>query len=350
MPSDSDQSCCDPEASGTRFHASLNVADLSRSIDFYRLLFGCEPAKQRHDYAKFEPPDLPLVLSLIPGHWLPGVGNLNHFGMRMSDSEALVKIQHRLEVAGVKTKREEGVECCYAKQTKFWVADPDRALWEVYVFHEDIDEPGDDKVPAVESFSTPDEAAAEPRVVWEHRLGTPAPERIPHEDFSVHEVALEGSANQIATDFQSLLVEALRVLRPGGHVRIHGLSGDSLVTQPFPQLPGPASVVEFVPSHAQIVVELERAGFVNARLEDLSETVHFTIGSVPLREIVVSAKKPGHRPKRSAYRAVYLGPLASVTDDFGNVFRRGEVISLNVHDWHALHEEASTQFLLLPPD
>src|SRR5882757_338103 len=63
-----------------KFHASLNVADLDRSIAFYRVLLGTEPAKVRADYAKFELAEPPLVLSLIPGR--PGTGgNLNHVGL-----------------------------------------------------------------------------------------------------------------------------------------------------------------------------------------------------------------------------------------------------------------------------
>ena len=52
--------------SRVRFHISLNVNNLARSIDFYKILFDMEPAKQRSDYAKFEPNDPPLVLSLEP--------------------------------------------------------------------------------------------------------------------------------------------------------------------------------------------------------------------------------------------------------------------------------------------
>ena len=51
-------------APAVRFHLSLNVGDLARAIDFYRILFGVEPAKRRPDYAKFELEDPPLVLSL----------------------------------------------------------------------------------------------------------------------------------------------------------------------------------------------------------------------------------------------------------------------------------------------
>src|SRR6185295_3481268 len=101
-----------PEISSTtvvKFHISLQVADLARSVDFFRVLFHCEPAKQRRDYAKFEPDEPPLVLSLIPGPHSAG-GALNHVGIRLADAAALVDVQSRLESAGWQTQREEGVE------------------------------------------------------------------------------------------------------------------------------------------------------------------------------------------------------------------------------------------------
>src|ERR1700752_1791542 len=136
------------DASIRKFNASLNVSDLERSIAFYRVLFGVEPAKVRPDYAKFELAEPGLVLSLIPGKPASG-GHLNHAGLRVRNAEELVEIQRRLEAAGLHTEREDGVECCYARQTKFWITDPDRALWEIYVFHEDIDEHGKAAAPRV---------------------------------------------------------------------------------------------------------------------------------------------------------------------------------------------------------
>lgn len=120
-----------------KFHLSLNVSNLERSVEFYGTLLGTKPAKVKPDYAKFELADPPLVLSLVPG--MAGrAGSLNHAGLRVNTAEELVDIQRRLERSGMPTKREDGIECCYAKQTKFWIADPDGALWEVYVFHEDV--------------------------------------------------------------------------------------------------------------------------------------------------------------------------------------------------------------------
>jgi len=152
-----------------KFHLSLNVSNLEKSVAFYRVLLGKEPAKQRADYAKFELDDPPLVLSLIPSHGGVG-GNLNHVGLRVLASEELVAIQRRLEEGGFPTKREDNVECCYARQTKFWVGDPDRTLWEVYVFHEDIDQHGEGSVPELEGPAALAKDATRARVVWEHRI------------------------------------------------------------------------------------------------------------------------------------------------------------------------------------
>src|SRR4051812_10160317 len=95
-----------PVAPAVRFHLSLNVSDLARSIGFYRTLFGTEPAKVRADYAKFELHAPPLVLSLEPAAAGKG-GWLNHLGFRMPDSATLVAMQRRLEEAGIRARREE---------------------------------------------------------------------------------------------------------------------------------------------------------------------------------------------------------------------------------------------------
>ena len=130
-----------PELAVRKFHASLNVSDLGKSIAFYKALFGLEPAKAYADYAKFELAEPPVILSLVPRAPVPGA-NLNHAGIRVLSSDELVEVQRRLETAGFPTRREEGVECCYALQTKFWAIDPDGLQWEMYVFHEDIDHHG----------------------------------------------------------------------------------------------------------------------------------------------------------------------------------------------------------------
>ena len=332
-----------------KFHASLNVADLERSIAFYRALLGAEPAKVRSDYAKFDLADPPLVLSLIPNR--PGAGGpLNHAGLRMRNAEELVEVQRRLEAAGMPTQREEGVECCYARQTKFWITDPDGALWEIYVFHEDIDDHGEASPlrPEVVQIET---KPAMPLRAWVHHLRDAIPARIPHDDNTLQEVRLEGSFN-VAPETENravLLAEALRTLRPEAAIHLHGLAGDRACTEPI-ALPGPAAAVRHVPAVSAVADELARAGFVDIRIDKLSETAFFVVAGVPMRELRITARKPGYRPKVQSHQAVYLGPMRQVEDDFGTVLRRGVPTAMNIHDWQILaRSAASGSFLFLKP-
>jgi catechol 2,3-dioxygenase-like lactoylglutathione lyase family enzyme len=277
------------DASLRKFHASLNVSDLDRAIAFYRVLLGTEPAKVRPDYAKFDLADPPLVLSLAPGQQPKPGGHLNHVGLRVRTADELVDVQRRLEAAGMPTQREEGVECCYARQTKFWINDPDGSLWEIYVFHEDIDEHGQGAPPRTEQASlVQDSATAAAPPSWQHRLTDPFPAALAHGDGSLAAVHLEGSINAgpVAVPF---IRETLRVLRPGGSLHVHGLAGDQRC--PAPALPGPAAAVKFVPAVGEVLDELARAGFVDIHIEKLSPNPVFVVGGVALRELRLSAKK-----------------------------------------------------------
>jgi catechol 2,3-dioxygenase-like lactoylglutathione lyase family enzyme len=337
------------DAALRKFHASLNVSDLDRSVAFYRTLLGTEPAKHRSDYAKFDIAEPPLVLSLIPGQATAG-GNLNHVGLRVRTAEELVEIQRRLEAAGMPTQREDGVECCYARQTKFWISDPDRALWEIYVFHEDIAEHGHGAPPVVAAEPSAPLAAA-PRA-WQHRLHEPIPARIPFDDETLHDVRLEGTMNvePTAPHRAGVMADAFRTLRPGASIHLRGLSGDR-PSRTRPALPGPAAAVEHVPATASVVNELVLAGFVDIRIEKLSQTAHFVVDGVPMRELRVSARKPARESKAARHQAVYLGPMAQVIDDFGNVFRRGAVTPIEAHDWEMLSTGAAREaFLSLGPE
>jgi catechol 2,3-dioxygenase-like lactoylglutathione lyase family enzyme len=137
-----------------KFHVSLSCRDLAEAVSFYRILFDQIPAKNNSDYAKFELEKPPLVLSLQPRPFTPG-GSINHLGIRVDDSALLVAVQRRLEEQGVTTLREDGVECCYAKQTKFWVNDPDGNLWEIYVVHKDLDHRGEGAAPTAVACCEP---------------------------------------------------------------------------------------------------------------------------------------------------------------------------------------------------
>lgn len=303
-------------ATDLRFHVGLHTANLDEAVRFYRLLFGLEPAKYLADYAKFEMDQPPLVLALYPNPQPVG-GALNHVGLRFPDSSSLVAIQHRLEAAGITTQRQEGVECCYAKQTKFWVTDPDRVLWEIYTLEGDIEHSGFDDAPLA--------SAVVSQQVWQHRLTDPLPERLPFADAMLDEVLLEGTFNSRLGREQlvGVLVEAMRVLKPGGAVRIHGLVGD----KPFPgepKLPGMASLVQRVPVETEPLAMLKEVGFVGMTFEKLGDIHCFSINGVELRELRLLGRKPAK--EETDGNVVYKGPFAEVTDEFGTLYPRGKVV------------------------
>src|SRR5262245_26595630 len=136
-----------------KFHASLNVSNLDRSVQFYAALLGQEPVKLYPDYAKFELEEPPLVLSLKPKRACAG-GPLNHLGLRLVKTEQLQAVRERLRAVGARFGEQDDVKCCYARQTKLWITDPDETLWEVYVLHEDVPDWGE-KHRKIKLFAAP---------------------------------------------------------------------------------------------------------------------------------------------------------------------------------------------------
>lgn len=118
----------------TRIHMGLAVKSLVRGVAFYRILFGQAPTKTRPGYAKFEVAEPPVNLSLNEVGGDTGPNNpVAHFGIQVKSTEAVEKVAARLKAAGLETRTEENVTCCYAVQNKVWATDPDGNQWEVYV-------------------------------------------------------------------------------------------------------------------------------------------------------------------------------------------------------------------------
>jgi catechol 2,3-dioxygenase-like lactoylglutathione lyase family enzyme len=330
-------------ATSVKFHFGLNVADLEQSVRFYRTLLGQEPAKHHGDYAKFELDSPPLVLALHPGRQFAG-GALNHLGLRLSDSAALVEAQRRLEESGMATQCQEGVECCYARQTKFWVTDPDGNLWEIYTLHEDL---------AHSRFDDPPRPGpampAQPGVVWQHRLTDPLPDHIPHADATVAEVWLEGTFNADlrAGALAALLCEAQRVLTPGGKVAVHGLAGD----RPFPgkpALPGLASLVRQIPVFTEVADALRRAGFGGLYYEQLGDIHCFQVAGVELRHLQLAGFKSANADTSRTQTVLYKGPFRQLVDDQGTTFPRGRCVAVSAAHADQLRRGAADQFVFFP--
>lgn len=320
------------------FHLSINVSDMDRSVDFFSRVLNAGPEKHHPDYAKFALRNPPLTLSLEPMDPREH-GVLNHVGFRFRDANALVAVQRRIEAAGIRSEREEGVECCYSRQTKFWLHDPDGTLWEMYTLEGDIAHRGAgqsaeavqgtnrDVLPAM-TTAAPDGPNAEVPRRWSHRLGSPLAIPESHAEESLDEVALQGSFNGPETEDQitPFLTQAAALLTAGGRLSLHCLTADRPVDD-LPQLPGPASVVRSVPTVDRLLDAFTAAGLGTIRLTTYRPRPCFTVGEAELRETRIEAIKPAVTTTERV-PVVLHGPFAEITLDSGDVLRRGRLTEL----------------------
>jgi catechol 2,3-dioxygenase-like lactoylglutathione lyase family enzyme len=124
------------EVKALKPHVSINVRNVTESIEFYRRMLGIEPAKVRTGYAKFDVQNPPLNLALneIPFNER---GSLSHLGIQVASTDDVLAVRMRWADEGLITRDEMQTNCCYAIQDKTWVTDPDGNEWEVFVVLED---------------------------------------------------------------------------------------------------------------------------------------------------------------------------------------------------------------------
>jgi catechol 2,3-dioxygenase-like lactoylglutathione lyase family enzyme len=141
-------------------HVSLNVKNVDASVAFYQMLFNVAPVKHYRDnttvhsvllddqggnshaartgYAKFdlEQPILNFVLNEV--EFNAELGALSHLGLQVDSTYDVIAIRKRIEAMGLKPRDEMNVSCCYARQDKFWLADPDGNEWEIFTVVEHL--------------------------------------------------------------------------------------------------------------------------------------------------------------------------------------------------------------------
>ncbi|MEZ5305968.1 MAG: ArsI/CadI family heavy metal resistance metalloenzyme [Pyrinomonadaceae bacterium] len=130
-----------------KIHISLNVANIDKSVDFYSKMFGVSPVKRfsgetgtMGGYAKFDLEDPGVNLTLNEAK--PTHGNrLSHLGIQVASTSDVEKYRERWNGLGMDTLDEDNVVCCYAKQDKTWVSDPDGNRWEAFVVLENVSAP-----------------------------------------------------------------------------------------------------------------------------------------------------------------------------------------------------------------
>jgi catechol 2,3-dioxygenase-like lactoylglutathione lyase family enzyme len=121
----------------SRVHIALNTNHFEESVEFYSVLFDQAPAKLKPDWAKFDVAEPALNLTLnrrasnsdAPEAML---GQVNHLGIEVPDSASVAAANQRLIDSGLKTLEEDDVTCCYARQDKTWVTDPNGHSWEFF--------------------------------------------------------------------------------------------------------------------------------------------------------------------------------------------------------------------------
>ena len=122
-----------------RLHVSLGVEDLEASIRFYSALFGAEPSLRREGYAKWmlEDPRVNFVLDQKGAE-----RGVDHLGIQVEDEAELAEVSGRLKNAGQEVDLLQNNQCCYARQDKFWISDPQGVPWETFKTHELIEDYG----------------------------------------------------------------------------------------------------------------------------------------------------------------------------------------------------------------
>ncbi|GHN02047.1 glyoxalase/bleomycin resistance/dioxygenase family protein [Cytophagales bacterium WSM2-2] len=119
-------------------HVSLYVSDIKKSVDFYSRFFRQPPVKVRPAYAKYVLENPSLIISFVENKERVQ-SNFGHLGFQVETPEELNSRLLEAKAEDLVQREEIGTNCCYAKQDKFWVNDPDNVQWEVYYFHADAE-------------------------------------------------------------------------------------------------------------------------------------------------------------------------------------------------------------------
>ena len=120
----------------SRLQLALNVSNLDEAVSFYSKLFATPPNKVHDGYANFAIADPPLKLVLFEG---VENGSINHIGIEAEDPAGVTALLERTRAAGLTTTEQANTECCFAEQSKGYVAGADGHNWEIYSVLEDLD-------------------------------------------------------------------------------------------------------------------------------------------------------------------------------------------------------------------
>jgi hypothetical protein len=171
-------------------------------------------------------------------------------------------------------------------------------------------------------------------IIYEHYMGQPfAP---PAE--LCDEIRLRGTFNVpvTASELRQRLNETQKHLRPGGKIHLHQLTSDVPLADEALNLPGRASVVKHVPLRSELLEALHDAGFQQVTLTKFGSQPCFTVDGTELRETMIEARRAAEGCCVDRFDVVYKGPFASIQDDEGHIFPRGERVAICSNTWQFL--------------
>lgn len=304
-----------------KFHVSLQVNDINRSVEFYGRLLGLAPSKHFSDYAKFETDNPGLVLSLERRK--EGTSEaLSHLGIRLDSKNELITWSSKVAERGLDFQHLENVACCYADQSKIYLNDPDGILFEIYNVNRDLD-PETKAAPTV----VQDQSGSAIKS-YDHVLPAAFPQHLPFPDNALATIALRGTLNAALPDHvcHEILRECYRVLTPGGEVTLHMLVSDTEPEGEIPVMPEPASYVRRVPSEQAVWSLVREAGFTGLRADRFGAHHVFECRGSRFRELLLKAGKPAPvgSAKNSTWTVTYLGPFPRIELENGTVFTSGK--------------------------
>jgi hypothetical protein len=146
---------------------------------------------------------------------------------------------------------------------------------------------------------------------------------------------------------RAVIAEAVRVLKPGGRVFVHVLTGEKPLENPG--LPGPAGAVRSVPCESDPVRFLEDAGLTGVRMLKFDSKPCFVRGGVGMRELQLEGYCPDGTTENEV-EVMYKGPFREVRDDRGRVYPRGQRVWVSAAAADQFRAgELSAQFVVFQP-